>query len=57
MTERELFEQWYCRKYGVDLIARVTRLHINGRGRYSNRGVQVRWETWQEARSFSQEAA
>jgi hypothetical protein len=57
MTERELFEQWYCRKYSVDLIARVTRLHVNGRGRYSNRGVQVRWETWQEARSFSQEAA
>lgn len=57
MTDRDLFEQWYCRKYSVDIIARVTRLHINGRGFYSNRGVQVRWETWQDARALMAEAA
>lgn len=47
MSVREAFEQWYCRKFNVDCQAKATRLHINGQGRYSNRGVQVRWEAWQ----------
>jgi hypothetical protein len=47
MTAREQFEQWFCRKFSVDVQAKATRLHINGRGRYSNHAVQIRWEAWQ----------
>jgi hypothetical protein len=51
MTERELFEAWYCRKFSISAHARPTHMRKNVAGRYSNNGVQVHWETWQEARA------
>lgn len=52
MNERELFEQWFCRKFNITILSRPTHMRVNAKGRYSNPGVQVRWETWQDARAL-----
>lgn len=49
MSDNEAFEAWYCKKFSVALLSRKIRMHRNGKGRYSNNSVQVRWEAWQAA--------
>lgn len=49
MSDREAFEAWYCKKFSVALLSRKIRMHCNGKGRYSNNSIQVRWEAWMAA--------